>query len=91
MVDLGRLTRFRRAFADLLGDLSTTWPGPDVDFVREEVGYGEYDDALENLIALGLRKGKGFTADQVRQIEFLASEMDMGDSLFLVKLRQMPT
>ena len=57
--------------------------------MREQVGHGEYGDALENLIALGLQNGKGFSREQARQVETLGAAMGMEDSSFLVQLRAM--
>ncbi len=86
MINITKLNRLRQTFAALLQDLSATWPKHDVEYVREEVGYGVYDDALENLIAIGLRNGMGFTPDQVRQVKELALVMEMEDSPFIVQL-----
>lgn len=88
MVDLDHLHRLIRAFTALLDDLPATWPRKDIDYVREEVGYDEYEDALENLIALGLQPGHGFTADQISQIEHLAAMMGLRESPWLDQLRE---
>jgi hypothetical protein len=87
MADLAHYDRLQRAFDDLLQNLCTAWPKQDLDYVREEVGHGEYGDALENLIALGLRSGAGFSSEQARQVEALAAAMGMEDSTFLAQLR----
>jgi hypothetical protein len=89
MADLAHYDRLQRALGDLLQDLSAAWPKQDLDYIREEVGHGEYGDALENLIALGLRNGTGFSPDQVRQVEALAAAMGMEGSTFLAQLREM--
>lgn len=86
-MDLAHSHRVERAFTELLGELGRFWPKQDVDYVSEEVGHGEYGDALENLIALGLRNSKGFDASHVKQIEALAADMKMTDSPFLMQLR----
>lgn len=88
MVNLSHYDRLRDAFDGLLRDLAATWPAEDIEYVREEVGYGEYGDALENLVALGFRSGKGFGPEQARQIEALAAAMEMNSSSFLVQLRE---
>jgi hypothetical protein len=88
MADLAPYDRLQRALGDLLQDLSAAWPKQDLDYVREEVGHGEYADALENLIALGLRNGAGFSPDQVRQVEALAAAMGIEGSTFLAQLRE---
>jgi hypothetical protein len=88
MADLAHYDRLQRAFDDLLQNLCTAWPKQDLDYVREEVGHGEYGDALENLIALGLRNGAGFSPDQARQVEALAAAMGMEDSTVLAQLRE---
>ena len=87
MADLEHFARLSRAFAPLLQDLSATWPEKDLRYVREEVDHHEFGEALENLIAVGLRN-KGFSAGHVRQIEELAAAMEMTDSPFLLELRQ---
>jgi hypothetical protein len=79
--------RVLRAFTVLLDELATLWPKTDIDYVREEVGYDEYEDGLENLIALGLRNGRGFSADQINQVEALAAAMGIQGSLWLAQLR----
>ncbi len=89
MAELAHYDRLQRAFDDLLQNLSAAWPKQDLDYVREEVGHGEYGDALENLIALGLRNAAGFSPGQVQQIEALAAAMGMEDSTFLAQLREM--
>ncbi len=73
MVDFDKFSRVHRAFSDLLHGFSTTWPTQDIEYVEDEVEHREFDDALEDLIALGLRTGRGFTSDQIRQIEDLAA------------------
>ena len=87
MVDLDKLAHLRKTCAALLQDLSTKWEKQDVEYVREEVGHGVYDDALENLIAIGLSNGIGFNASQTEQVQALASIMEMEDSPFLAQLR----
>jgi hypothetical protein len=82
-----RLDRLRRTFAALLQDLSATWPAPDIAFVHEETEHGVYGDALENLIAIGLENGHGFSGEQFRQIDEMAAMMSMANSPFLVRLR----
>ncbi len=84
---LARLDRLRRTFAALLQDLSATWPVADIAFVREETEHGVYGDALENLIAIGLRNGHGFNGEQARRIEELAEIMNMEGSPFLDRLQ----
>jgi hypothetical protein len=87
MVDFDKFNRVRRAFSDLLCGFSTTWPTQDIEYVEDEINHREFDDALENLIALGLRNGRGFTSDQIRQIEDLAAAINMRDSAWLCRLR----
>jgi len=85
---LAHYDRLQQAFDNLLKDLSTVWPKQDLDYVCEEVGHGEYSDALENLIALGLRNSVGFSPAQARQAEALAVAMGMETSSFLTQLRK---
>jgi hypothetical protein len=87
MLDLAHPDRLHRAFTALLGELAGRWPGQDIDYVKDEAEHGEYGDALENLIAIGLRNGRGFKLSQVRQIERLAAAMEMVDSPFLAQLK----
>ena len=88
MADLAHYDRLQRAFDDLLQDLSTAWPKQDLDYVREEVGHGEYSDALENLIAIGFRNGASFDSGQAGQVEALAVAMGIEQSPFLAQLRE---
>ncbi len=87
MPDLSHYDRLREAFDSLLHELAVTWPANDIEYVRDEVGYGEYGDALENLIALGLRSGFGFSPEQAQQVEAMAAAMEMTDSS-LLQLRE---
>ena len=89
MADLAHYDRLEQAFDALLQDLLPAWPTEkDVGYVREEVGHGEYGDALENLIAVGLSNGVGFSSSQVQQVEALAVMMDMEASPWLARLRE---
>jgi len=88
MLDIAHCERMDEAFAILLRDLSGTWPEQDIEYVREEVGHREYGDALENLIALGLKNGIGFSADQARKVEAIGVAVGIEDSPFLAQLRQ---
>ncbi|MGH6678525.1 MAG: hypothetical protein ACREDL_06245 [Bradyrhizobium sp.] len=87
MVDPAHFDRIHRTFTSLLEELGQVWAKQDVAYVSDEVAHGEYGDALENLIAIGLRNGKGFVPPQVEQIEALAAAMDMRDSPFLMQLK----
>jgi hypothetical protein len=69
-------------------DLSATRPKQDIEFAEEEVGYNEFGVALEDLIGAGLQNGKGFTSDQIRQIEELAATMRTQDPSYLDQLRE---
>jgi hypothetical protein len=86
MVDLTHADHLQRAFTCLLEGLARLWPKQDVDYVSDEVAHREYGDALENLVAIGLRNGKGFDAAQARQIEALAAAMEMTDSPIVTRL-----
>ena len=57
-MDLAHSDYLQRAFTSLLGELGHLWPKQDVDYVSDEVGHGEYGDALENLIAIGCGTAK---------------------------------
>ena len=70
----------------LLQELLQTWPADDdLSCVRVYLDHGEYEEALDNLIAVGLR-GAGSTPDQVRCVTDLATFMGVED---LPRLRQM--
>ncbi len=60
----------------------------DISYVQDEVGHGEYGDALENLIALGLRNGHGFGVGQARRMEALAMVLGLEGSPWLARLRE---
>ncbi len=87
MVDLVHADRVQQVFMSLLEALAHRWPKQDVDYVSDVVAHGEYGDALENLVAIGLRNGKGFHPSQARQVEALATAMEMTDSPFLAQLK----
>ena len=70
----------------LLQELLQTWPAEDdLNHVRVYLDHGEYEEALDNLIAVGLR-GAGFTPDQVRRVKDLATSMGVEDSPMLHQL-----
>ena len=60
----------------------------DIKYVLEFLDHAEYGEALENLIAVGLRNGVGFSPDQTRQVEALAAAMGMGESPWMARLRE---
>lgn len=91
MANIEHFNRLTQAFAPLFQDLSAMWPKQDLDYAREEVEHFEFGEALENLIAVGLQNGKGFSPAHVHQIEDLATAMEMTDSPFLLQLRQAGT
>ena len=73
--------------AGLFADVLQTWPEEDdLRFIREYLDHGEYGEALENLVAVGLRNGVGFTRDQVRRLNDTAAVMHMEGSPWLVQL-----
>jgi hypothetical protein len=75
VVDLAQIENIHRRFSELLQGLESIWPIEDVNYVREEIAHGEYGDALENLIALGVRNGLRFGPQRTNEIELLASAM----------------
>lgn len=91
MASIEHFNRLTQAFASLFQDLSAMWPKQDLDYVREEVEHSEFGEALENLIAIGLQNGKGFSPAHIHQIKDLATAMQMTDSPFLLQLRQAGT
>ena len=89
MANLAHYDRLERAFDSLLQDLLLAWPmEKNIEYVREEVGHGEYGEALENLIAVGLSNGVGFNSSQVQRVEALAAMMNMETSPWLARLRE---
>lgn len=92
MVDLAHFDRLRGGFARLLDDLLPAWPmEDDLKYVLESLDHNEYGEALENLIAVGLHNGVGFSPDQTRQVEVLAAAMEMGESPWMARLRESTT
>ena len=70
----------------LLQELLQTWPAEDdLSYVHTYLDHGEYEEALSNLIAVGLR-GAGFTPDQLRRVMGLATSMGVEDSPMLHQL-----
>ena len=70
----------------LLQELLQTWPAEDdLNYVHVYLDHGEYEEALDNLIAVGLR-GASFTPDQVRRVTNLATSMGVEGSPMLHQL-----
>ena len=67
-------------FAKLFEDLSKTWPTRDIAFVQELVSHSEYGEAMENLLALGAKNGKGFTKGQLAAIAGMCAKMGLDTS-----------
>ncbi len=89
MADPVHYDRLRDGFTRLLNDLLPTWPmEDDIKHVLEDLDHDEYGEALENLIAVGLHNGLGFSPDQAQQVEVLALAMGMEASSFLIQLRE---
>lgn len=89
MADPAHFDRLHEGFAQLLGDLLPVWPmEDDIEYVLESLDHNEYGEALENLIAVGLHNGVGFSPDQARQVEVLAAAMEMGESPWMARLRE---
>lgn len=89
MADLAHFDRLREGFAQLLDDLLPAWPmEDDIEYVLEFLDHAEYGEALENLIAIGLHNGVGFSPDQTRQVEALAAAMEMEASPWMARLRE---
>jgi hypothetical protein len=78
----------RAAFDALLRTLEGTWPAASIAYVREEIGHREYGEALENLMALGLRDGHPLDAAARREVEHLATRMGLEKSPHLLALRR---
>ncbi len=89
MIDPVHLNRMRRELNGLLDDLLPTWPmGDDLTYVREYLDNGEYGEALENLIAVGLQNGVGFNINQAQRAEAIAEAMGLENSPFVTQLRE---
>jgi hypothetical protein len=80
------IKRILDAFAILINELAPLCVTRDLEHIRKEVYHGVYDDALENLIAIGLKHGSGFTIDQSERIEYLAMEIGLTESIWLDQL-----
>lgn len=78
--------RILDTFAALLQGLSVTWPGQDFNYVKTYITCGEYGEALEKLIALGLRNPEGLNVAQSQQIMELAGEIGLVESAWLDRL-----
>ncbi len=91
MANIEHFNCLTQAFARLFQDLSAMWPKQNLNYAREEVEHFEFGEALENLIAVGLQNGKGFSPAHIHQIEDLTTAMEMTDSPLLLQLRQAGT
>jgi hypothetical protein len=89
MVDLVKLEAVRLSFIDLLDVLSSSWPAGDIAEVREDIDYGEYGLALENMIAIAEHYGRTFDDRQTETVLALATSMKMLGSPWVAKLRQL--
>ena len=88
MSDPFHLDVMRQELSALLEDLLPSWPmEDDLEYVREYLDHGEYGEALDNLIAVGLRNGVGFDSRQVRRAEAIAEAMGMQNSAAVTELR----
>lgn len=77
MVDHNEVRRIRSSMNQLLDELSPHWPADMVRLMREEVGYGEYSDALQNLIAIAVRGHIEVTDAQYEKVKQLVYEMNI--------------
>jgi hypothetical protein len=77
------LTNFLTNFLEQRGH---RWPKQDVDHVCAEFGYGECSDALKNVIARGLRNGKGCDPFHVQHIEASTAAVKISEPPFLTRL-----
>jgi|GEM_PF-3246502 len=89
MADLVELEAIRRSFLQLTDDLAAAWPADDLAVIREDIGYGEYGEALENLIALAEKSDLHFDERQADSVFALVRAMEMSDSPWVAKLRQL--
>ena len=83
--------RDQRVFDLLLSLLDSPdkeWDKRQVDDMRLDVECGEYGCPFENIIALGLASRKSFSAAHLLTLHSLASLMGLGDSPWVIKLRQ---
>ena len=68
MTDFASYRKLDYAFADLLADLSKSWPSIDVAYVQDIVAHAEYGDALENLVAMAANNGRNFSSCQTEKL-----------------------
>lgn len=87
MTDVHPSIRVMQIFETLFQSLSGTWPEKDLKTPRRYVDYGEEEEAIDELIALGLKDRRGFTAEQIELIEELIEIIKMKDLLWVDKLR----
>ncbi len=86
MTDFALIDRINWSFKVLLQELSTTWPKEHIEYVDDIVGHREFEEALENLIALGLRNGQAFSANRTSRVEELAGAMGLRELPWLDRL-----
>lgn len=81
-LDAAARERLERGFEALLSGISAAWPhDPEIDFAREyALDHGEYEEALDLLLAIGRHNGVGFTPDQARLAADLGAEMGLAVS-----------
>jgi hypothetical protein len=72
----------------LISELAPIWPEKDLKHAKLFNDHVEPADALECLIVVGIENNHGFTPDQKKQIEVLATAMKMENSPLLVEFRQ---
>jgi len=77
-----------KLFEVLFQNLSDTWSEEDLKVPRMFVDHNEVEEAIDELIAIGLQNTVGFNMEQSKQIENIVSFMEMKDLLWVDKLRK---
>lgn len=87
MTDIHPSVQIMQLFELLFQSLSKTWSEKNLEVPRMFVDHNEGGEAIDELIAIGLKNRLRFTAEQVKQIEILVDKMEMTDLVWVKKLR----
>ena len=88
MINIAKSVRIEQLFGVLFEDLSKTWSESDLAAPRHFVDHNEGGEALDELIAIGLKRNLGFSLEQIKQVEVLVEMMEMKDLLWVDELRR---
>jgi len=91
MTDFAPYQKLELSFNQLLADLLKTWSTADIAYVRDIVAHAEFGEALENLIALGVSKGRKFDRGLMQRLEDIAAPMGMNVASMVCAARKLPS